>query len=124
MKKIALALVLAAVSGVAMAEWVEVGESDSLSLYIDPATIRKDGNLRRVWVIHDLKQRDKDGVMSLRGLLEYDCKEARSRDLSSSTHSGPMAGGKMLDSYSSRGNWNYIPPGTTGEAVLKFVCAK
>ena len=52
MKKIALALVLAAVSGAALAEWVKLDESDQVHSYIDPATIRKDGNLRRVWEIH------------------------------------------------------------------------
>ena len=62
--------------------------------------------------------------MSRRILVEYDCKEERYRVLSISGHSGPMAGGETLGSDSSRGNWNYIAPGTIGETVLKFVCAK
>ena len=121
-KTLLLALLL--LTGSAWAEWVRVGESKNYYQYIDPATIRKDGNLFRVWEISDLKTRSTDGDLSRRIRYEYDCKQERIKLLSFSTHSGPMANGTTLLSDSSDGEWLHIPPGSIGESVLKIVCAK
>lgn len=96
---------------------------DEVTQYIDPGTIRVNGHMRRVWELHDLKQRDLVGGLSARGLTEYDCKEERSRYLSFSTHSEAMIGGTILRSYDEPSRWDYIPPGTIAEDVLKIVCA-
>jgi len=120
----ALLIALLFVSGSASAGWVEVAESKVLSLYIDPTTIRKDGNLRKVWEIQDLKQRNKDGELSRRARIEYDCKNERSRPLSLTTFSEPMANGMSLfQSRAESNQWDDIPPRSLAEAVLKIVCA-
>ena len=123
MKTLLLALLL--VTGSAWADWVQVAEREDMVLYIDPETIRKDGDLRRVWQIQNLKQRDKNGEMSSRVRVEYDCKQERYKMLSLSTHSGPMAGGTSLYQSSSEDiKWRDIPPGNLFEIVLKIVCAQ
>ena len=50
MKKLLLTLLapLLLVTGSAWAEWVLVAEGNTANLYIDPSTIRKDGNLVKV----------------------------------------------------------------------------
>ena len=123
-KAVLLALML--VTGSAWAEWVNVGGSNMFNSYIDPATIRKDGNLRKVWSIQDLKQRYKNGEMSRRAKEEYDCQGERSRLLSLSFHSEPMAGGTTLSSnnFENPDHWTQIPPDSAGEIILKIVCAK
>ena len=83
---IVLMLLIAATP--AWAEWVKVTEADTGTLYIDTATIRTIGDMRRIWELRDLKQRNSDGTMSQRVLEEYDCKEERRRLLAMSTHSG------------------------------------
>ena len=122
--RLVLCLLLTLAAAPAWAEWVKVSENVRSVYYIDPATIRRDGNLRRVWEIEDLKERGKGGEMSRRSLNEYDCKEERSRILSISAHSDPMAGGKTLLDYSEPGKWGYHPPETSGQEVMQFVCAK
>ena len=122
--RLILTLLLTLAAAPAWAEWVKVSETDEVTFYIDPATIRKDGNLRRVWEIQDLKKRDKGGVMSRRGLFEYDCKDERDRVLSFSAHSDPMAGGKVLFSLNEPDKWDYIPPRTVSQTRMQFVCAK
>jgi hypothetical protein len=121
-KSLLLSLLLLA-TGSAWAEWVKIPVSGDL--YIDPATIRKDGNLRKIWGIRDLEQRDKNGAMSIRTRVEYDCKEERNRVLVISTHTELMAGGTTIESFgeSPRG-WVEIPPGSTHETILKIVCAQ
>ena len=123
MKTLLLALLL--VTGSAWADWVQVAEREDMVLYIDPETIRKDGDLRRVWQIQNYKQRDKNGEMSSRVRIEYDCKQERYRMLSLNTRSGPMASGTSLFQSSSEDiQWRDIPPGNLVEIVLKIVCAK
>jgi len=121
-KKIILSVLMAAMSTGAMAEWVGYAESKTTAFYLDPATIRKDDNFRKVWSVQDLKQRHKNGEMSLRLLQEFDCKEDRFRILSYSKHSGPMVSGEILGSQSSPSKWEYIPPETISNTLLEIVC--
>ena len=120
----ALLLALLSVSGSAWAEWVKINENDSRLIYIDPQTIRKDGNLRKVWQITDLKQRFTNGELSRRSRLEFDCKNERFRYLSFSIHSGPMAGGTILSQLVEDTKWADIPPRSSSETMLQVVCAK
>jgi hypothetical protein len=121
----ALLIALLFVSGSASAEWVKIDEGKEMSSYIDPTTIRKDGNLRKVWQIQDLKQREKGGELSRQARLEYDCKNERFRTLSISTHSEPMANGMSLFQTTAASTpWNDIPPRSVAEAALKIVCAR
>jgi len=111
-------------AGSAWAEWVLYSETDTSTFYYDPATIRKDGNMRRVWELSDLRKRHKDGEISRRYRAEYDCKNERTRILSFSLHSEPMAGGEVLKNFGEDKEWGEIPPGTVINTILKIVCAK
>jgi hypothetical protein len=122
-KTLLLALML--VTGSVWAEWVMVSVSvTEQDFYIDKDTIRKDGNLRKVWSVNNLKQRDKYGGMSYRGRDEFDCKSERKRTLSVSLHSEPMADGKILFDEQGSGEWTDVPPDTPMARILKIVCAK
>jgi hypothetical protein len=123
-RKIALVVAILAVALPAAAEWVKVSEIVTSTFYIDPATIRKDGNLPRVWMLQNLNQRHKDGEMSRRVLAVYDCKEEKTRNLSISEHSGPMATGETLRTVHSPGEWSYIAPNTPGSDIHRIVCSK
>lgn len=123
MKKILFVCLLFA-TGSVWADWVAVGESAGSNFYIDPSTIRKEGDFRKVWGIQDLSKRDIDGEMSRRYREEYDCKAARKRYLSATTHSEPMAAGSTLISTSEASAWTDIRPNTLGDEILKTVCAE
>jgi hypothetical protein len=101
---------------------VRVYEDAQVTSYIDPATLRRDGHMRRVWTLQDLNKRSSFGTMSFRAYVEYDCSEARRRDLEFSSHNGPMATGEVIQSFSPPGNWRYVAPGTLVEAMLNFAC--
>lgn len=121
-KGLLFALLLATSS--AWALWINMGETDTGIFYVDPVSILKNGNLRKVWVITDLKERDPDGHISTRVRYEFDCKGEVYRYLALSTHSEPMAAGKTIapDRVSSPA-WNEIPPGTFVASILSIVCA-
>jgi len=122
MKKLFLVSLMMLV-GSAWAEWVMYSKNEEITFYFDPATIRKDGNMRRVWALQDYRKRDTDGVMSRRARFEYDCKQESYRFLGISIHSEPMAGGKVLLTGGEDNNWNAIAPSTNDEILLNLVCA-
>lgn len=122
LKAIATLAVAITLSAPAWADWVEVSKTDAFVFYVDPSTIRKNGNFRKVWVIQDMKRRRKDGEMSTRSLPEYDCKDELSRTLWMSSHSEHMAGGKVLVNSKGSEEWRPIPPGSVNDDIFKFVC--
>ena len=119
-----LLCLLVLVAAPAWAGWVKVRETKDATFYIDPATIRQDGNFRKIWEVKDLKARTSGDEMSAKFLSEYDCKEKRYRVLALTSHSKPMASGKIVISGNDPSPWIAVPPNTLGEVRLKTVCAE
>lgn len=124
MLKALLLLITVFTSSSSLAQWVLYAEVTEAFLYIDLSTIRKDGNLRKVWVLQDLKQRQKEGALSLRARVEYDCREERYRYLSATSHSSQMAQGNLIKSQTGMSDWIDVAPGTATEDSFKKVCPK
>jgi hypothetical protein len=122
--RLALFCALALVTAPALAEWEKVLETDAAAYFMDSATLQKNGSLRRVWQVQNLKQRDKDGELSRRALVEYECREGINRTLSIAMHADAMGEGKKLDAYSDPSSPRKVVPGSSGEVILKLVCAR
>ena len=63
------------------AEWVLVSGDDEagLKVYVDPATLRRNGNLAKMWQLYDYKTVQTvagDSLLSMKRFNEYDCAEA------------------------------------------------
>ena len=124
MKKLFL-IGLMMLTGSAWAEWVLVSmtPNDGTEFYIDSKTIRKEGNLRKAWELQNLKTPGILGELSTRGRYEYDCKNERTRRLSSSLHSGAMAQGNTISTDSiAETTWDEVAPRTAGASLFKYVC--
>ena len=107
----------------AMAEWVEVASSDSVTRYVDFKTIRKQGNIRKVWELWDFKKRLKSGELSMTLRTEFDCKEETDRPLQMNGYSQKMSRGNVLKTVAFNGDeWNSRPPATLGAVTLDAVC--
>lgn len=123
---------LALVATSACAEWAKVAESGDAMFYIDPATVRTNGNLRQVWQIQDFLEQRPNGARSRRLLVEFDCGAERWRTLSITEHSEPMGGGSVLASSSGESQWIYVapitgsnlPPRTPNRTIRKVVCSR
>ena len=111
------------VSG-ARAGWVEMGQTDEGTFYIDPATVLQTGSNRVVWELTDLKERDEGSELSRRSRVAYDCKQGLTRVLSLETYLEPMATGRTLVSVERAGLWKEVPANTAYEAGFKAICAK
>jgi hypothetical protein len=114
-------------SAPAYAEWVEVGITDEATVYADPDTLRRKGDLVKMWYLHDFKTTQtvlKKSYLSSRSQDEYDCTGDRHRALASTSFSGNMGSGKVRSSYSIKGKWEPVPPGTITRALWKVACDK
>ena len=100
--RILLAILLALTAVPAWAKWVAVTESGSTVYYIDPGAIRKEGDLRRLFLLEERKRPGTGGEMSRKSQLEFDCKSGTSRTRGVSGYTGGMGGGEVL--YNTRGN--------------------
>lgn len=104
------------------ANWFYVTESSVASNYIDTQSIRIEGERRRVWQMSDRKVNGTNGSRSSRSLVEYDCKEARSRFLQGVNFTGQEASGNIVSMTNEASQWSYVDPGTTGELLFQAAC--
>lgn len=127
-----LVMVLVRVSGVVAAEWVALGNAgsgdDYYDIYVNPGTIRKSGNMVKIWSMLDFKTtRVVPGRPSLSVKLqtESDCTNARLRFLYHTRHSGNMGKGNVVSNDDGvPGNWSSVPPASINESLWKYACGK
>ena len=125
MKRLLILLML--VSQPAWAEWVKLMESEGgrTIRYIDPATLRKTADGRRVWVMwtHDSpKTHEGTTHRSNRELIEIDCSGERERLLQVEFFSGLVLGGSSVAKWNGTSKWAVPAPNTWNDDRLKFVC--
>jgi len=105
--------------------WVLVSEGTNGSkTYVDPSTIRRDGNLRRHWEYADYASRQPSGDKSTRSFYETDCREERTRLIEITGFSESMLQGRITGTERGAGKWDQVAPRTVAEVVMRFVCAR
>ena len=106
------------------AEWVKVTKGmDGRTYYVDFDRIRKHDGYVYWWELGDFLKPSKQGILSVKAYVQGDCKLFRVQYLSLYFHKEPFGGG-TIDTYSIVENpvWNYPPPNTPMESILKQVC--
>jgi hypothetical protein len=90
----AVALALLACSLPGRAAWTPVEGTANSYDYVDHASVRSEGTLRRVWTLHDLMEPDPEGDRSYRSLLVQ-----------------PSA-------------WRAVQPGSVSASIMAAVCTR
>ena len=127
MKRLLMGLMLLMTATAARAEWTIAGGNDNYIAYADRATIRRNGNLVKMWNLLDYKT-----VQTVAGWSyltqsaqqEYDCKEEKKRILAFTWFDGKMGSGKVVVSDSDTNRWTPNLPGSVDEALWKIACGK
>lgn len=112
-------------SGNATAEWVSLGSNDTSDNYIDPTTISREGSKAKIWTLGDYKAPkflDQKKFLSIKLLMEFDCKKDESRTLYFSLHSMNMAKGEVVHTHSEQGNWTPVPPNSVSTTNQYVAC--
>jgi hypothetical protein len=123
MKKLAIFLLL--LSSPVWAGWKSIGEDDTATSYVDPATIVRNGNTAKMWSLLDYKafQRMVEvGYFSGKAHVEYDCVERKARGLSLSLHAEHMGAGKVIYEDTSPHEWEPVSPETMTEMLWRIAC--
>lgn len=121
--RLASCLLLALAAAPASAGWEKYAETEAAVLYLDPASIRKDGNFRRVWELHDFRKPDGAGALSQRFLWEIECSANQYRRVASSSHSEPQLGGAIVQMSSDSGPMVAFPTPLNSEEIRPQVQA-
>ena len=125
-----IAVLLAVFSTGAMAEWTYLTsrEDKTWDVYIDKTTIRKRGNVAKMWALKDYKAPQKEvggSYLSDRLLYEYDCVEVKVRHLAITLFSDNMGKGQVTFNHQYDNNkWADIAPGSMGMPSWKAACKK
>jgi len=129
MKGFVLITLLVLSNGPAYAEWTRFAiDGKGNTIYIDPESILRNGNLVKLWVLMDAKTPNEtiDGVsfLSSRTLHQYDCRNERFRFLLFILFSGNMGSGHVVHSYNYVLDWESVPPKGAARRLLNSVCKK
>jgi hypothetical protein len=111
------------------AEWVLTSGDDEagLAVYVDPDTIRRKGNLAKMWQLYDYKTVQTvagDSLLSMKRFNEYDCTEERTRTLGYTWFSGNMGSGAVVYSTTEVQQWEPVVPRTINRTLWKVACNK
>ena len=117
----------------AYAEWVAV-EKDYLlpglqTVYVDPDTISREGNLVTMWQLVDFKwmqgnPRGPTRFLSTETHKQFDCAEKRLRLLAFTAFSRHMGTGIPADGYVDTGNWLPVEPDSINQALWEVACGQ
>jgi hypothetical protein len=109
------------------AGWTDIGESDTVTLYVDLASINKTASGRSALSLFDYKVLKKDSNsewLSAVVLNEYDCTKNSMRSLRDISYSGRMGTGKVVfDDKPTIARWEVQAPQTVGEVQLRAICS-
>jgi hypothetical protein len=128
--RLVLTFLLLMAAAPAWSQWIKVDTStkkgffslsDDIVYYIDPSSIAREGNIRRVWEIHDLNDKGSRGERSVLASVEYDCTDKRMRTLKATGRSQRMARGEIIPLSGIYGEWVVLRPGKEDEIFFKIL---
>ena len=130
MKKILFTIALTLFSTAAMAKWISVGKSEGatgFTVYADKSAVKKSAGTAQMWSLFDFnsirKARDFQ-YLSYKQLVEYDCKENKSRVMKYSFHRKHMGKSGAIYQDSVPGKWQAAVPKSVAKNLLDIACEK
>ena len=106
------------------AKWTDMGSTvNGRNFYVDFTRVQVNNGYVYVWVIDNYLKPDKWGDMSSKILREINCTVPRKfRIISAYFHTQPMGEGNPSETYNSPQDWEYPPPESMIEGILRTVC--
>ena len=107
-------------------KWTKVASVDNGAdiFYVDLERLRKHGGYVYWWTLSDFTIPTTHGDFSNKNYRQGDCKLFRYKNLSWSFHQEPMGGGTGIQIPPDDKGWNYPPPNSADEVILKRVCSQ
>lgn len=117
-------------SALANAKWVAVEKNNqfagSMTVYVDPDTIDRQGDLVLLWQLIDYKTmqggRSPSRFSSMKMQKQFDCVAVRVRLLRATVFWGNMGTGNTTEAYVEEGNWVLVEPDSVDQALWEVAC--
>ncbi len=127
MKKFALLLSLLfsllAVASAAHAELKKVFENiRGTVVYVDTASLTPSGDKRRVTEVQTYRSAGPRGMMSMKLLKEYDCKQETAQIINYVMYKEPMAQGEVIGRVNTPGDVQKLTQNPGGTGGWRFAC--
>ncbi len=118
------ALLLAAGTG-AHAELVKVFENiRGTVVYADSSTLAVNGHLRRIVEVQSYREPGPRGMLSMKLLKEYHCRDETAQIISHTMYSGRMASGRVIGRVESAGDVQKLTQNPGGTGGWRYACGK
>ena len=129
MQRAMLIILLAMASSNAMADWIKVNENSEFTAYGDRATIRTKGHIASMWSMYDFQTvqtllSDSMKYDSTKQMSTYDCRDEKTRMLTSTLYSERMGKGRVVHRYKLQFEWQALKAGSASEALWRLACGK
>lgn len=129
MQKVLLIVMLAMVSGNATAAWTKVSENAEFTTYGNPSTIHREGHIAYMHSMFAFKTvqtllLDSAKYASTRQTGAYDCRDEKTKILTSTLYAKEMAKGRVVHRYKLQLEWQTLKAKTASEALWKLACGK
>lgn len=106
--------------------WIKVGESDQMTVYANPFTLRKKGSRVRMWELFNFRSprlhNNWQKYLSVRHQAEYDCKEMQYRTLEVEYHADNMGKGEEIFNDDKAKKWEAVQAGSADQLFWKMAC--
>jgi len=126
-----LALLCLLVSTSAWADWVPIGKGPDFTMYADPQSMHRNGNIATAWIMGDYvktqKKRFPPPILwvefeSIKELKDFDCSKGMHRTQKTVVMSGRGGKGEPLYTFSSVPDFFPVPNAEIDIAQFNFVC--
>jgi len=110
----------------ANAQWVYYNETEDkkIRFYVDHSSIKRNGDISKMWTMQDYVDVKKQGQRSIKFLLEFDCKNDSSRGAAFLAYSKQMGSGEILYQDYTIDAWRPYTPDSVNASLAKIACSR
>lgn len=115
----------------AWADWIAIGKSPDFTMYVDPQSLRRNGNIASAWIMGDYvktqKKRFPPPILwvdfdSIKELKQFDCSIGMHRTEKTVIMSGKFGKGEPLYTFASVPDYFPVPNSELDIAQFNYVC--
>lgn len=107
--------------------WASANNQVGLTIYVDPDSISRDGDLVKLWQLYDYKTIQTvagNSFLSSKAQRQFDCVKQRTRLLAFTHFTGNMGSGIRVFNDLDESEWRPVAPGSVGQSMWKVACGK
>lgn len=125
LKTLIVSASLLGAAGVAQAELVKVFENiRGTTVYSDSSTLSANGNLRRIQEIQSYREPGPRGMLSMKILKEYNCRDETTQIVSYVMYTERMAQGSVIGQVNTPGPVDKLNKNPGGAGGWRYACGK